>query len=738
MKSPTFNGGRLREAEISMSDAFIPFGAQYYRAPTPLKGEWDKDLTAFRERGFNTIKIWAQWRWNNPGENRFYFDDLDELMDTALKHDVKVVINTIFDVAPAWFFKKYPDSVMITCDSRKLGPQTTAWRQIGGAPGPCYNHEEGIRLRKEFLKETVNRYKNHPALYLWDLWNEPEMTCGILREPVQEDMVCYCDNCVGKFREWLERKYGTIDGLNRSWNRNYADWSEVEAPKVGDTFNDMIDWRSFFSFTLTEELRRRVEVVKSCDRKNPVMVHTVPMPYFNAINSCNNDYELAKLCDLFGNSAGSNPFPIAFNSTCADGKRVLNAEIHAFGGDTYIRPKLLSYDEVKSHIYVPLARGAKGFLYWQYRPETLGWEGPAWGLTSLDGGETSQLDYNTRICAVLQKNARLIENVNPVPSQIAVVNSYKNQVFDWCVPVHKENDRKYVNSVIGTFMALYDGNLNVDVLGLEQFSAERLKKYKVIYCPFPYYMDADTTSLLRQWVSEGGCLVSEAFFGAVKEEDGLHSTVIPGYGFTDVFGVKEGISVTASTFKNAYGKSWGEGMDEKYIRIIMSDEVGKFKRGGNVFSYFLMEELIPSDARVLGSFENGMPAVTVNNFGKGKAIMIGGLLGCAYAKKSSKDLSDFITSLAEMGGISRSVTVEGGKVRVDLLKSDETKEALLIVNSSDDKEAMLKVSIDGVVWTKSKLVNPSTGEEIPVTGTPTGFRFDMKVMPNGRELYIVK
>ena len=26
---------------------------------------------------------------------------------------------------------------------------------------------------------------------IWDLWNEPELTCGILREPLQSNMVCY-------------------------------------------------------------------------------------------------------------------------------------------------------------------------------------------------------------------------------------------------------------------------------------------------------------------------------------------------------------------------------------------------------------------------------------------------------------------------------------------------------------------------------------------------------------------
>jgi beta-galactosidase len=178
-----------------MNETFIPFGANYYRANTPKKSEWKKDIENMREYGFNTIKVLALWRWNNPQKNVFYFEDLDELMNLAKAADMKVVINVLFDSAPAWFFRRYPDSVMITCDGRRVEPRVTAWRAIGGAPGPCYNHSEGIKARCKFLKKIVERYKDHQALYLWDLWNEPEPTCGILRKPIQSDMVCYCDTC---------------------------------------------------------------------------------------------------------------------------------------------------------------------------------------------------------------------------------------------------------------------------------------------------------------------------------------------------------------------------------------------------------------------------------------------------------------------------------------------------------------------------------------------------------------
>lgn len=58
---------------------------------------------------------------------------------------------------------------MIANDGRPVFPTATACRQMGGAPGPCLHHEEGIHARLRFLRACVGRYRSHPALLFWDL-----------------------------------------------------------------------------------------------------------------------------------------------------------------------------------------------------------------------------------------------------------------------------------------------------------------------------------------------------------------------------------------------------------------------------------------------------------------------------------------------------------------------------------------------------------------------------------------
>lgn len=102
------------------------------------------------------------------------------LMDIAFKNDLRVTLNVIFDVAPVWLLKKYPESVQVMANGQKVVQEARGHRQLGGFPGTCYNHKESYEYRKQFMTEVVNRYKEHPALYMWDVWNEPEQ-CGTHR-----------------------------------------------------------------------------------------------------------------------------------------------------------------------------------------------------------------------------------------------------------------------------------------------------------------------------------------------------------------------------------------------------------------------------------------------------------------------------------------------------------------------------------------------------------------------------
>lgn len=626
---------------MKLFENFLPFGSQYYRAPTPTPDKWDGDLREISGNGFNTIKIFAQWGWNNPSDGVYDFSDIDILMDTAHKYNLKVIINMIFDCAPEWFYIKYPESVMEYADGGLLYPRAVGHRHTGGAPGPCYHHKPGIAVREEFISRIAERYRSHPAMYIWDLWNEPELTCGIARDAGEDKLVCYCGASVKAFREWLQKKYGGIENINDVWHRRYNNIDEIPPPRCGATFNDMIDWRMFFADTITGELKMRADAVKRFDQSHPVMAHIVPLPYFNMATACCDDYAMAELCDLFGNSIGSAQFAAAWTTSAANGKICINSEIHAMGGSTLNPPAIPSFGDFTRHIFIPLSYGVKGFIFWQYRPESLGLESPAWGLAAPGGGMTEWYKYAIDINDALQKHKSLLAGAMPLKSETAVIASHKNQIFDFCCT---GNIQMSYSALAGIQAALYDANINSDIICAEHLTAKQLRKYKAVYYPFPYYVTKDTADMLKEYVEGGGTLISEAFFGSYKD-DGYHSETIPGLGMADVFGVRE-------------------------TRVLKDEYV--YLDPGGVRGAKYQEELEksgtqPSGARFLAYFQNGKPAAAVNKYSKGKAVFIGSLLSCAYHNTKDENTLIFIKSLLRESGITPRLWCSEADVHVDML-----------------------------------------------------------------------
>ena len=642
---------------MSFSFDHIPFGSQYYRYPTPLREDWDRDLANMKAAGFDTIKFMLLWKANQRGEDQYDFSDGKELLDLCAKHGMKAVINPIFGVPPGWLYQKYPDVSMVTSSGKVMRHQSTT----------CYHHAQARALRQAFLQEAARQLGDHPALLCWDVWNEPELSMGgLTRKPVRDDLLCYCDRCREAFIGWLKEKYKTPEALEAAWHGAYERFEDICLPRYEMAYKPMVDFRTFFADTLQNELHMRAEAVRSVDAAHPVMCHTVPRPYFNYVATASDEYKLQKDCDLFGSSLGSDPFAAAVNTSAARGKTVINSEIHAIGGTTLSRPRLPSFDDFKRHIFIPLSRGVKGFLFWQYRAERIGYEAPAWGMTKLDGTPEYWLDYARYLAHAVREQGDRLLRAMPRPARVAILSGNENETFLW----HSTEDVElYDQSLRGAFRAFYGQNYSCDVISYDRF-VEVDAPYDLIYMPIPYYMRQDVANKLASFVEAGGTLAAECFFGGYRDEDGLHSARMPGYGFDRVFGCAEG-------------------------RVEMKEKTPLPVGCGVRFE----EELIPTTARALYAFEDGRTAVTVNQYGKGKAILVGTLLG--YGGGNGELLAQF----ARMAGVEPEAK---SSLRVDSLRLDGQPVYLFVGNDHGGGETFLSPEFAGE-WK-----NVLTGEAVTV------------------------
>ena len=112
------------------------------------------------------------------------------------------------------------------------------------------------RRLKRFLRALAIRYKGHPGLGGYDIWNE----CNYGHN------TCYCPATEQKFREWLKASYGDLRTLGNAWHRHsFAEWEDVTIPRHAGPYPDTLDWLQFRIDNAYALMHWRAELIRSID-----------------------------------------------------------------------------------------------------------------------------------------------------------------------------------------------------------------------------------------------------------------------------------------------------------------------------------------------------------------------------------------------------------------------------------------------------------------------------------------
>ncbi len=516
------------------------FGAQYYRAPTPDPSCWEEDLANIRGLGFNAVKFFVQWRWSHRAPDRFFFEDLDRLMDLAGENHLGVTLNFILDVSPAWLFELYPDAKQVDNRGRAIEPYAVSHRQIGGHPGPCYRHPGARTERVRFVETAVEHFRAHPALQMWDVWNEPEL-CFPQRTPDLDTMVCYCPHCRVGFIEWLRAKYENLERLNRVWGRPYESWDQVELPRDTGTVTDFIDWREFHLDTLAGEAAWRLDAVRRIDPGHGRYLHVVPNSFFSAV-TCADDFAMAENCEVFAATMTGGPTACMHVVSAGNGKVCYNVESHINHGSADLHQPIVELPHLLHDLLPQIGMGIKGFLYWQYRAEALGLEAPAWGLVRPDGSPRPVTAAVRRFWGVLQPYAAELRRAFPAEARVGIWRSRKNEIFHFCLQKQVRSFNAWLDAYIQT---LYWDNLPFRLINDRLLASGTLDGLKLLILPSPYYLTQEEIETLKRWVQGGGALLCEAHLAGYNGSTGRHSPIMPGGGLAEAWGLRE-VETTAA------------------------------------------------------------------------------------------------------------------------------------------------------------------------------------------------
>ena len=503
----------------------IQIGSQYYRPPFPVQKHWADDMKRMKDSGLDSVQLWLVWAWIESKQGNFNFEDYDKIVELADKNGLSVVLSTSAELHPYWIHSAVPNSEMVNNFGHKIVSSNRCENHFGLTPGGCFDHPEVWALMKNFLEKTAIHYRDCPALAGWDAWNE-------LRYHYHSDsLVCFCSHTITKWHNWLKRKFGTLDELNRVWMRRYNSFEEILPGKVHDrTYTEMISWQHFRTWNCDDHGLHRYEAIKKLDPKHDVTVHAAtPSPLMSggltehALDR-GNDWELAKKLDgigcssfpkWFGLDDASFGMRIEFVHSAANGKKIWLSEIQ--GGRSAIG--FTSYEHVDAAsqqrwIWNGIACGVDKILFWCWRDEVFGRESGGFGIIGRDGFADERVKGLQSTRKVLDENKEVLSAYSPNKKiEAGILFSPQSYYLTWS---QDGNAKRSTKAMEGYARALVRSSIPYKVI--EENNLESLKDLKILFLPRILVTSDALSAALAQFVDDGGTIVCESETGAFTPE----------------------------------------------------------------------------------------------------------------------------------------------------------------------------------------------------------------------------
>ncbi len=642
---------------------FFPVSVWYpggkARAPmletvTPQSREvWKKDIDQIKRLGFNTVRTWIEWTACEKTEGKYDFSALELLTDLAGEAGLRVLVQVYIDSAPDWVGARHPDSRFVSSNGVAVESQA--------APGFCFDHAAVQDKILRFFKAAARAVKGKPAFYGWDLWSEPHIINWAevyYVGDLSSVQFCYCHSTQARFREWLKKKYVTMDALNKAWYRTLRTWDDIEPPRFGTilTFTDYIDWKEFISDKLAADLALKAAAVKLVLPDTVVTSHSAGPGIFTRPDwsGTPDDRKMSDSVDFYGASIYPKhawtikPWSPTYRSSGLDFVRSMGIG----NGGFYIGELQAGYGvfgmkmsfpvvgaDMRDWMWSVVAYGTRAVNIYAYYPMSTGYEAGGYGLVELDGKVTERAEAGGKVARVITANQDLFLKALPARAEIAILYNPLSHMVGGQQAFTGEGQTVGVNnlseSLQGVHRAFFERNIPVDFLHVRDLGTARAAGYKLIIAPYPVMMSQPHVRGLAEYVRDGGTLLTEARCGWVDEK-GYSSPVIPGGGLHEVLGCRE-IELTPLAKTGV-------------IEVKVADEAFPLlKPGDKLDSLFFEEslEVFGKASRVVATFPDGRPAVVAAPHGKGRAIIVGSFLGSAYHHFKNPNNGKFFAGLAE-------------------------------------------------------------------------------------------
>lgn len=576
------------------------YGGDYYPEqwldqPDILK----QDIEMMKEAKINAVSIGVfAWSMLEPREREYHLDWLEERINELYKNGISSILATPSGARPKWLAQKYPEVLRVG--------ENRVRNLFGERHNHCYTSPVYREKTSLMNKKLAERFAGHPAVIMWHVSNE-------------YGGECHCPLCQQAFRGWLEKRYGSIDNLNKAWWTNfwshtYTSFDEVESPSsIGEksVHGLNLDWKRFVSDQTIDFMKQEIQALRSAGAAQPV---TTNMMYnYSGINYG----KMAEFVDIIS----WDTYPLWHKQ---ENIRIAmdNGMQHDYMRSLKHKPFLLMEScpsapnwQGVSKLKKPgtlmnaslqtIAHGGDSVQYFQIRQSRGSFEKFHGAVIDHYGGKDTRVF--SEICAVGDTMDQLSELAGTyVRTQAGLIYDVENR---WAMEDARgpRNDGLYYHeTVLKHYQALKKCGLNVDVIDMDQ----ALDSYQVVAAPMLYLFRSGIEEKLKDFVERGGILIMTYWSGIVDESDLCYLGGTP-HGLMDVLGLR------SEEIDGLY--DW-----EKNQAVPVKDNALGIEK---TYSCKNLCDLVRLDgASALMEYQDdfyaGKPVLTVNDYGKGKAYYV--------------------------------------------------------------------------------------------------------------------
>ena len=557
---------------------------------------WDEDMRLMKLAGCNEMSVGIfSWSTLEPRENEYDFSFLDQILDKIYAAGGRVLLATPSGARPHWMADKYPEVLRVRADGQR--------NRFGRRHNHCFTSP--YYRNKTFEMDTLlaKRYAKHPAVIGWHISNEFGGDC-------------FCPLCAEAFRDFLKKKYDNdIKKLNFQWwttfwSHTYADFSEVEPPSpIGDSFSSLeLDWRRFVTEQTTDFLENEVKAIRQYSDL-PVTTNFMqryPMLNYNT---------MARAVDVVSwdsypywhdeSKKNGNLIAAADTAIHHDMFRALKKQPFMLMESTPSNTNWQTISKLKRPgmhklaCMQAVAHGADSVQYFQWRKSRGSNEKFHGAVVDHVGHENTRVFREvSEVGSTLSKIEEILVTMPNV--KVAVIfDTETNLAMQYCQGFQNEN-KKYYETASKFYYEFWKRSINVDVIS----ASHDLSSYDLVVAPMLYMTPKKVIDSLESFVKNGGTLISTYALGMVNENDLCYLGGFPGENLKEVFGI------------------WSEEVDTLYPDE--RDTLSYKDKTYEICDY--AERVHLKTAKALAyytsDFFEGEPALTVNEYGEGKAYYI--------------------------------------------------------------------------------------------------------------------